>query len=230
MMNNYFIILASGQSKRFNSIKQKQFIRYKNKALFEHSVDKALKSKLFKKIIIVTNDKKQIKKKYSKNIRIIKGGKERSDSSLIALNYIKKFKPKNVLIHDAARPNFSIKLLKNLINSLKKHQATVPVITSKDSIKYKIKNQLFNLNRKNSYLTQTPQAFKFKDIYDLSIKQKNKIQDEATLFIENNIRLNFIKGEILNNKITFKVDLITPKIYFGLGFDIHRLIKKKNFI
>ena len=229
-MNNYFIILASGQSKRFNSIKQKQFIRYKNKALFEHSVDKALKSKLFKKIIIVTNDKKQIKKKYSKNIRIIKGGKERSDSSLIALNYIKKFKPKNVLIHDAARPNFSIKLLKNLINSLKKHQATVPVITSKDSIKYKIKNQLFNLNRKNSYLTQTPQAFKFKDIYDLSIKQKNKIQDEATLFIENNIRLNFIKGEILNNKITFKEDLITPKIYFGLGFDIHRLIKKKNFI
>ena len=34
-MNNYFIILASGQSKRFNSKKAKQFIRYKNKALFE---------------------------------------------------------------------------------------------------------------------------------------------------------------------------------------------------
>ena len=51
MMNNYFIILASGQSKRFNSSKPKQFIKYKNKALFEHSLDKALKSKLFKKII-----------------------------------------------------------------------------------------------------------------------------------------------------------------------------------
>ena len=79
MMNNYFIILASGQSKRFNSSKPKQFIKYKNKALFEHSLDKALKSKLFKKIIIVTNDKKQIKKKYSKDVVIIKGGKERSD-------------------------------------------------------------------------------------------------------------------------------------------------------
>ena len=228
MMNNYFIILASGQSKRFNSSKPKQFIKYKNKALFEHSLDKALKSKLFKKIIIVTNDKKQIKKKYSKEVLIIKGGKERSDSSLIALKFIKKYKPNNVLIHDAARPNFTIKLLKNLINSLKKNKASIPVTFSKDSIKYKVKNQLFNLNRKNSYLTQTPQAFKFKDVYDLSIKQKSKIQDEATLFIENNLKLNFIKGEILNNKITFKEDLISPKTYFGIGFDIHRLVKNKK--
>jgi 2-C-methyl-D-erythritol 4-phosphate cytidylyltransferase/2-C-methyl-D-erythritol 2,4-cyclodiphosphate synthase len=227
-MNNYFIILASGQSKRFNSSKPKQFIKYKNKALFEHSLDKALKSKLFKKIIIVTNDKKQIKKKYSKDVLIIKGGIERSDSSLIGLKFIKKYKPNNVLIHDAARPNFTIKLLKNLINSLKKNKASIPVISSKDSIKYKVKNQLFNLNRKNSYLTQTPQAFKFKDVYDLSIKQKSKIQDEATLFIENNLKLNFIKGEILNNKITFKEDLISPKTYFGIGFDIHRLVKNKK--
>jgi len=228
MMNNYFIILASGQSKRFNSSKLKQFIKYKNKALFEHSVDKALKSKLFKKIILVTNDKKQIKKKYSKNVLIIKGGKERSDSSLIGLRFIKKYKPNNVLIHDAARPNFTVKLLKSLINSLKKHKASIPVISSKDSVKYKIKNQLFNLNRENLYLTQTPQGFKFKDVYNLSIKQRSKIQDESTLFIKNNLKLNFIKGETLNNKITFKEDLMNTKTYFGIGFDIHRLIKNKK--
>ena len=228
MMNNYFIILASGQSKRFNSNKAKQFIAYRNKALFEHSLDKAIISKLFKRIILVVNDKKQIKKKYSKDVVIIKGGKERSDSSLIALKYIKKFKPNNVLIHDAARPNFTINLIKKLINSLKKHKASIPAISSKDSIKYKVKNQLFNLNRKNSYLSQTPQAFKFKDIYDLSIKQKNIIQDEATLFIDNNLEINFIKGEALNNKITFKEDIINIKTYFGIGFDIHRLIKDKK--
>ena len=62
MMNNYFIILASGQSKRFNSTKPKQFITYKNKALFEHSLDKAISSKLFKKIILVIINKNQIKK------------------------------------------------------------------------------------------------------------------------------------------------------------------------
>ena len=227
-MNNYFIILSSGQSKRFNSNKPKQFITYKNKALFEHSLDKAIVSKLFKKIILVVNDKKQIKKKYSKNILIIKGGKERSDSSIIALKYIKKFKPTNVLIHDAARPNFTIKLLKNLIKSLKKNKASIPVISSKDSIKYKVKNQLFNLNRTNSYLTQTPQAFKFKDLYNLSINQKNKIQDEATLFIDDNSKIKFINGETLNNKITFKEDINNTKNYFGIGFDVHRLIKRKK--
>jgi 2-C-methyl-D-erythritol 4-phosphate cytidylyltransferase/2-C-methyl-D-erythritol 2,4-cyclodiphosphate synthase len=76
MMNNYFIILASGQSKRFNSNRPKQFITYKNKALFEHSIDKAINSNLFKKIILVVNDKKQIKKKISKKVLIIKVAKK----------------------------------------------------------------------------------------------------------------------------------------------------------
>ena len=227
-MNNYFIILASGQSKRFNSKKPKQYYIYKNKALFKHSLDKALESKLFKKIILVICSKKRINEKFPKNVLVIKGGKERSDSSLIALKYIKKFKPNNVLIHDAARPNFSLKLLKSLVKSLTKNKAVIPVIKSKDSIKYKLKNQLFNLNRKNSFLTQTPQAFKFKDLYNLSIKQKNKVTDEATLFIENNLKVKFIKGEHLNNKITFKDDIKTNKTYFGIGFDIHRLIRGKK--
>ncbi len=227
-MNNYFIILASGQSKRFNSKKQKQFIIYKNKPLFKHSIEKATKSKLFKKIILVINNKKSITEKFHKNILIITGGKERSDSSLIALKYIKKFKPNNVLIHDAARPNFTLKLLDNLIKSLKNNKAVIPAINSKDSIKYKVKNQLFNLNRNNSILTQTPQAFKFKDLYNLSIKQKNKINDEATLFIENNYKVKFIKGENLNNKITYKEDVEINRTYFGIGFDVHRLIKGKK--
>ncbi len=227
-MNNYFIILASGQSKRFNSNKLKQYIIYKNKPLFEHSIEKALTSKLFKKIILIVNNKKQINKKFSKNVVIIKGGKERSDSSLIGLKYIKKFKPSNVLIHDAARPDFSLQLLKNLVKSLKKNKAVIPTVNTKDSIKYKVKKQLFNLNRDHSFSTQTPQAFRFNDLYNLSIKQKIKIQDEATLFIENNLKVKFIKGENFNNKITYKEDINTNKTFFGIGFDIHRLIKSKK--
>ncbi len=227
-MNNYFIILASGQSKRFNSKKLKQYSIYEGKPLFKHSLDKALKSKLFKKIIIVVNNKKDIKGKFSKNVSIIRGGKERSDSSLVALKFIKKYKPTNVLIHDAARPNFTLKLLKTLISSLKKNKAVIPAIKSKDSIKYKIRNQIFNLKRDNSILTQTPQAFKFQDLYKLSVKQKKIISDEATLFIENNLRVKFIKGENLNTKITFKEDIKEKLTYFGIGFDIHKLIKGKK--
>ena len=92
-MNNYFVILAAGKSKRFGKNFLKQFYKYKNKEIIDHSVEKSLKSKLFKKIIIVSNNVRYLKKKkYPKLVTIIKGGKERSESSLIALRYLKKFK------------------------------------------------------------------------------------------------------------------------------------------
>jgi len=228
-MNNYFVILAAGKSKRFHKNTAKQFFNYKNKEIIDHSVEKALNSKLFKKILIVTNNLNHLKKKnYPKSISMIKGGKERSDSSLKGLKYLKKYKPKNIFIHDAARPNFSIKLLKSLSKNLKKNKAVVPVVASKDSIKYKIKNKIFNLYKDNSLLTQTPQAFRFNDLYNLAINEKNKISDEATLFINKNYKVKFIPGENKNNKITYLNDIEISKTYFGIGFDIHRLIKNKN--
>ena len=228
-MNNYFVILAAGKSKRFHNKIAKQFYYYKNKEIIDHSIEKSLNSNLFKKIIVVTNNLNRLKKrKYPKSVIIIKGGKERSDSSLIALKYLKKFKPKRVLIHDAARPNFSIKLLKKLVYKLKKNKAVIPYTYSKDSIKYKSQNQLFNLNRNKTFLTQTPQAFRFKDLYALSSRQRSKIADEATLFIENNYKITFIKGENKNNKITYLDDVKLNKITSGIGFDIHRLIKNKK--
>ena len=228
-MNNYFVILAAGKSKRFHKNIIKQFYNYKNKELIDHSIEKASKSNLFKKIIIVTNNINHFKnKKYPKQIKVIKGGKERSDSSLKALEYLKKYKPSNVYIHDAARPNFSIKLLKNISKNLKKNKAVVPIVSSRDSIKYRIKNQIFNLDRSNSILTQTPQAFRFKVLYNLACKEKNKISDEATLFLNQNYRVKFILGENQNTKITYLSDTKTSKTYFGIGFDLHRLVKYKK--
>ena len=228
-MNNYFVILAAGKSKRFHKDIAKQFYYFKNKEIIDHSVEKSLNSKLFKRILIVTNNLSHFKKKrYPKSISIIKGGKERSDSSVLALKFLKKYRPKNVFIHDAARPSFSIKLLKNISKNLKKNKAVVPVINSVDTIKYRTKNQLLNLNRKNSFLTQTPQAFRFKDLYELAIKEKKKITDEATLFINQNRKIKFISGENRNHKITYSNDVKKPKTFYGLGFDIHRLVKNKK--
>ena len=44
----------------------------------------------------------------------------------------------------------------------------------------------------------------------------------------NNILTYFYELFPLNNKITFKEDLISSKTYFGIGFDIHRLVKNKK--
>ena len=108
------------------------------------------------------------------------------------------------------------------------NKAVIPVITAKDTIKYKSRNQLFNLNRKNLLLTQTPQAFRFKDLYNLAIKEKRKVTDEATLFINQNHKIKFISGENLNHKITYSDDIKEPKTFHGLGFDIHKLVKNKK--
>mgnify|MGYP001337085930 CR=1 FL=1 len=188
-MNNCFIILAAGQSKRFKSKKPKQYTYFKNKPLYQHSIDKILKSRLFKHIILVVNNKKLIKNNTHKSIKIINGGIERSDSSFLALKYINKFNVRNVLIHDAARPNFSLNLIKKLLFNLKKSKAVIPFISSTDSIKYKYKKKISNLSRNKTILTQTPQAFRYVDLYKLAKKNKKKIQDEASLFIEENLKI-----------------------------------------
>ncbi len=227
-MSNCFILLAAGKGKRFKSNNLKQFTNYLNKPLFMHSVDKAIKSKLFKSIIIVSN--KPIKNIKNKSIKIIKGGKERYQSSLKALKFIKNKNYKNVFIHDAARPHFSIKLLKKLKENLKYNEAVVPFLKTNNSIKYREGNKLKNIERENLLFTQTPQCFNFKSLYILSKNNKDLVTDEASLFLNNNKKINFIKGEENNFKITTRSDLhkIKTKSFYGIGFDIHRLIKNKK--
>ncbi len=227
-MSNCFILLAAGKGKRFKSNKPKQFINYINKPLFMHSVDKALESKLFKSIIIVSNA--PIKNVRNKSIKIIKGGKERYQSSQRAINFLKNKNYKNVFIHDAARPNFSIKLLNRLYSNLKNNKAVVPFLKTENSSKYKVGNKIHNLIRDNLLFTQTPQCFDFKTLYGLSKSNKENVTDEASIFLSNNQKVKFIKGEINNFKITTKQDLkkISYKNFYGIGFDIHRLIKKKK--
>ena len=54
-MSDCFILLAAGKGKRFGSKSLKQFYLLKNKPMFMHSVEKAIKSRLFKQILIVSN-------------------------------------------------------------------------------------------------------------------------------------------------------------------------------
>src|SRR6056300_1752966 len=110
-MNSCFIILAGGESKRFNSNTPKPYTNYKGKPLLLHSIDKAKVFNIFNKIVLVLNKKHKnfIKKLNIKNIKIIIGGKTREESAYNALKSIKGNNFKNVIIHDAARPNFSLK-------------------------------------------------------------------------------------------------------------------------
>ena len=129
-MNSCFIILAGGESKRFNSKIPKSYHIYKGKPLLLHSIDKAKNYKKFHKIVLVINKKHKnlIKKLRIKGVKIIEGGNTRAESSYRALKSIKNYNIKNVLIHDAARPNFSLRLFDSIIKNMKNSRAVVPKI------------------------------------------------------------------------------------------------------
>ena len=231
-MNNYLIILAAGKSRRFNSSIPKQYTIFNDNLMINHSINTANNSKLFKKIIVVINKshKKYVKLINKKNIKIIFGGAERHISSFSALKFLKKFKIDKVFIHDAARPNISIGLLKKLNRSIQFHKAVIPFIKINDSIKYKKKNKLINLIRNNVYVAQTPQCFDFKYIYNLVKNNKLETTDESSLVINNNDNIKLIEGENKNFKITNRNDLIhyEGRTFYGIGFDIHRLVPGRN--
>jgi len=230
-MNNCFIILAAGESKRFKSITPKPYHLFKGKALIQHSIERALISKKFNKIIVVIKKKhlKFVKSLKLKNIKIVIGGKTRAESSYKALKSIKRNNISKVFIHDAARPNFSLKLIQTLFKNLKKYKCVVPAIKTNDSVKLKNKDQIFNLNRENIYLTQTPQAFNYNEIYKLQKDQSLKITDDANLFISAGKKIKIINGELKNNKITFYSDITFNRIIkYGIGFDVHKLVKGKK--
>ena len=227
-MADCFILLSAGKSIRFKSNLNKQFIIYKNRPLFDHSLKIAKDSNLFKRILIVSN--KKIKIRNHKNIDVIKGGKERYNSTQNALKFLKNKNIKNVFIHDAARPNLSINLLRKLKKNLKKYNAVVPYLNSENSVKYINNNKINNLNRDKILLTQTPQCFNFNELFNLYKNNKEKITDEASLYLNNNKKIKFILGDKNNFKITTIDDLkyLKSETYYGIGFDIHKLTKNKK--
>ena len=230
-MKSCFIILAGGESKRFNSNIPKPYHPYIGKSLLLHSIDKAKNYGRFSKIVLVINKKHKtyVNKLKIKNIKIVIGGKTRAESSYKALHSIKSYNIKNVLIHDAARPNFSLKLLDKLYKELRLNDCVIPAIQTTDSIKQKSSNKVTNLKRENIYLIQTPQAFNYKKLLQLQKSKGLDITDDANLFVRANKKVKIIKGEINNNKITINSDIkIGNLVKYGLGFDVHRLVPNKK--
>ena len=240
-MNFCLIILAGGNSHRFKSKVGKPYQKLAGKSLIEIIVNKACKFKQIKKIIVVYNKKdlNRVKSLKLKNIKLISGGVNRQHSTYNALKYLKNKKGiSNVLIHDAARPNFSEKLMGSIIRNMKNARAVIPKINVQDAIKQIIDSSkeeyIVGRKRDNLFLTQTPQSFNLKEIYHLHKTNYGKYKDDdISLYMDLN-KVKFIQGEKNNFKITDKSDFeILRNIYksrqsVGIGFDVHRLAPKRK--
>ena len=166
------------------------------------------------------------------------GGNTRQKSVFYGLKFIKKFKPINVLIHDANRPFTDTKLISEILNKLKKFKAVVPRVKIQDTIKKVENNKITPLNRDKIFALQTPQGFRFKDLLDKHSTDSNKnFTDDSSLFDDTSKIITYINGSNENIKITNKSDLkLAEKLYYsknksnliGLGIDFHRFNNKKG--
>jgi|TARA_B110000259_G_scaffold148655_1_gene167723 2-C-methyl-D-erythritol 4-phosphate cytidylyltransferase/2-C-methyl-D-erythritol 2,4-cyclodiphosphate synthase len=235
-----FILLAGGDGNRFKSKIPKQYHEIAGKTLVDISVDKIRTFKEVKKIVLVYNKehKKYLKKINLKNISLIIGGKTRDESTLKALSYLKKQNVRGkVLIHDAARPNFSKKLIKDIIINSHLNKVVVPILKIQDALKEKRnKNKILNIERNNFFLTQTPQSFNLNEIFHLHKKKKLEYKDDDLSLIDTSLGIKFINGEKKNFKITDIDDFELLKNFnksnqkIGIGFDVHRLVKGRKLL
>ena len=236
-MSFSLIILAGGNSHRFKSNIGKPYQKIAGKSLIEININKVSNFTQIKKLVLVYNkkDSKRLRSLKLKNIKFIVGGKTRQQSTLNALKYLINQKGINkVLIHDAARPNFSKKLLHSIIKNMRNAKAVVPKIRIQDAIKQVIdtsnEEYIISKKRDNLFLTQTPQCFNLKEIYQLHRACSEKYKDDdISLYMDLN-KVKFIDGEKSNFKITDQSDFENLKNTYkskqsvGIGFDVHRLV------
>ena len=235
--NIHIILLAAGNSTRFKQKNNKLLSKIKNRNIIEHNIDLIKKSGL-KKISLVINDKKLIKKLKNSEIELIKGGKTRTLSVKNALINT-KLKSKYVLIHDAARVLLSEKLIKKLCIEIhkNKYDCIIPYSKCTDTI---IRNSI-NLPREDLKLIKTPQAFLKNKLLNLHKKNKQiDLTDDSKLMRDDvkNFKIKYLLDNNFNIKITYKEDLEilnnieAKRERVGLGYDIHKILKvdKLNYI
>ena len=212
------IVLAGGRGKRMNYHKSKQFIEIKGKPVLVYTLEKFIYNKSIDEVILVLPEdevdycKKEVLQKYSLKVdRIVIGGKERQDSVFNALEAMEK--ANIVLIHDGARPFISEKIIEEGIKYANIYGAAAPGVTPKDTIKIKNEDNISvdTPDRNTLVAVQTPQCFKYDEIYKChrKIKEENAIVTDDTSVVERyGHKVYLYEGDYTNIKITTPEDLI----------------------
>ena len=204
---NSLIILAAGYGSRAKQKDPKQFILLnksskKSRLLYNQY---AYKNNDFDETIIVVPKEWHtfIKQEIPKKIKLIIGGKNRTESSYLGLQACSD-ECENVLIHDAARPFASKKLFNTCIENLIKFDSVIPIIDQKDTLILKKKHTVEYLNRDTIKSIQTPQGFKYNLIRTAYDNNKESKTDDLQILLQYkpNASIKFIVGSDKNFKIT----------------------------
>jgi len=222
-MKNIGVILAGGIGNRFKKKLPKQFLKLKDKAIICYSIEAFEKNNSINEILLVIPRefidyaKKLISKyTYTKVKDIICGGDTRPQSSYRAISHIAQNNPNcKLLIHDAARPFVTVKLINDIIKNLNIFDAVCPYVPATDTI-YML-NQNNNIedipDRKSLGYVQTPQGFKLqiiKTAFDKGLQNLDFQPTDDCSIVKKYLpraSIKMIPGDINNIKITYSKDI-----------------------
>lgn len=169
--------------------------------------------------------------------RVVEGGKQRHESIYLGLRDL----PEDVdyvVIHDAARPFVSQKIIDDTLEQVLLYNAVVVGVPPKDSMLKAPENQDGTgwvseyLIRKELVSVQTPQAFSREwilDAMDQGEASGNFGTDDGFLILQAGYPLRVIAGDYKNSKITTREDL-PLETRVGNGFDVHQLVEGRKLI
>jgi len=119
-----------------------------------------------------------------------------------------------VLVHDAARPGLSVKLVEQLIESVTadpKHVGGILALPLADTLKRQADQQVIaqTLPRDGLWLAQTPQMFRLGllcEVLRKGIAAGADLTDEASAFEREGYQPLLVMGDIQNLKVTYPSD------------------------
>ena len=205
------ILLAGGRGERANSKVPKQFIKLEDKYLFEYPLESFERSNIFESIILVVPEDwvDFVKARVSTDIHVIVGGNTRSESVRNALDFLEKFKPDFVVIHDVSRPFLKLSLLKRTVKSVLVKGAVTAALSCADAM-VELENFAY-VNRERYIRIQTPQAFRYDIIRKAHEKRKNW-KDDTQPVVECGFSVEFVEGDPFCFKVTYEEDIELARV------------------
>ena len=225
---NIAVVLAGGVGARVGGAVPKQLLPLGDgRTVLEHSVDAFEHADCIDEVCVVmhpdymaTVEEMVAKNSWQKVKHVISGGKERWESSVNAIRLYQgqlsgvEMAESNILLHDAARPFVSEKIISDVCRALVDHEAVVVAVPSTDTV-YEMQDGCVARipNRSTIMRAQTPQAFRLGLIaraYETALNSGNmQVTDDCGVVFNymTNQPIHIVAGEEQNKKITFKEDI-----------------------
>lgn len=227
-MKNIAVVLAGGVGARVGGAVPKQLLPLGDgRTVLEHSVDAFEYADCIDEVCVVmhpdyiaTVEEMIAKNSWQKVKHVISGGKERWESSVNAIRLYQwqlsgvEMAESNILLHDAARPFVSEKIISDVCRALVDHEAVVVAVPSTDTVYEMQEGCVARIpNRSTIMRAQTPQAFRLGLIaraYEIALNSGNmQVTDDCGVVFNymTNQPIHIVAGEEQNKKITFKEDI-----------------------